>query len=220
MLWGFDMLYVNILTVIMMITSLAVFGLRNYKFSVYTYALQTLLLVLIFFALSSIHGVKTLAIWGVVAFFTKVIFVPFIMLTLIKKIGLKSEDEPVAGFFISPVVALSFSLAVSMMIYPIFQKFALISGELPLIASFFIFMVGIFGFVLRNSFIKQILAYCLFENGIHLSLALMAYNSHELVEIGILTDAIFAVIIMSILAFRFYGAYGSLDTSKATNLRG
>jgi len=40
------------------------------------------------------------------------------------------------------------------------------------------------------------------------------------VEIGILTDAIFAVVIMSILAKRFYAAFGSLDTSKAVNLRG
>ena len=48
----------------------------------------------------------------------------------------------------------------------------------------------------------------------------MAYNSNELVELGILTDAIFAVIIMSILAVRFYKAYDGLDTSKASNLRG
>ena len=81
-------------------------------------------------------------------------------------------------------------------------------------------MMGIFGFILRNSFIKQILSYCLFENGIHLSLALMAYSSHELVEIGILTDAVFAVLIMGILAKRFYASYESLDTSKAIHLRG
>jgi hydrogenase-4 component E len=91
---------------------------------------------------------------------------------------------------------------------------------LPLYAASFVFMMGIFGFILRNSFIKQILSYCLFENGIHLSLALMAYNSHELVEIGILTDAVFAVLIMGILAKRFYATYESLDTSKAINLKG
>ncbi|MGB9801583.1 MAG: NADH-quinone oxidoreductase subunit K, partial [Arcobacter sp.] len=77
-----------------------------------------------------------------------------------------------------------------------------------------------FGFVLRNSAIKQILAYCTFENGIHLSLALMAYNSPEIVELGILTDALFAVIILAIFAQRFYKYFGSLDVSKATELKG
>jgi hydrogenase-4 component E len=210
----------DILAICMIVTSLAVFGLRNLKLSIIAYAIETLLLVSIFFLLSEKFNAEQLTTWAIVAFFTKVIFVPAILFWLVKKLGVVSEDEPVGGFFVSPVIAMGFSLALSMSIHPIFLKFSLIKEEIMLIAAGTVFMMGIFGFMLRNSFIKQILAYCLFENGIHLSLALMAYNSHELVELGILTDAIFAVIIMSILAIRFYKAYDSLDTSKASNLRG
>ena len=204
----------------MIVTSLAVFGLRNLKLSIGIYAIQTLLLVSIFFMLYSNFNASQLRIWAIVAFFTKVIFVPGILFWLVKKLDVISEDEPVGGFFVSPVIAMGFSLAIAMTINPILLKFSLIQERIVLIAAVTVFMMGIFGFMLRNSFIKQILAYCLFENGIHLSLALMAYNSHELVELGILTDAIFAVIIMSILAIRFYKAYDGLDTSKASNLRG
>ena len=210
----------DILAICMIVTSLAVFGLRNLKLSIIAYAIETLLLVSIFFLLSEKFNAEQLKTWAIVAFFTKVIFVPAILFWLVKKLGVVSEDEPVGGFFVSPVIAMGFSLALSMSIHPIFLKFSLIKEEIMLIAAGTVFMMGIFGFMLRNSFIKQILAYCLFENGIHLSLALMAYNSHELVELGILTDAIFAVIIMSVLAIRFYKAYDSLDTSKASNLRG
>ena len=211
---------IDILAICMIVTSLAVFGLRNLKLSVGIYAVQTLLLVSIFFMLSSTFNAPQLKIWAVVAFFTKVLFVPGIVFFLIKKLGVISEDEPVGGFFVSPVIAMGFSLAIAMTISPILLEFSLIQERIMLIAAVTVFMMGIFGFMLRNSFIKQILAYCLFENGIHLSLALMAYNSHELVELGILTDAIFAVIIMSILAVRFYKAYDGLDTSKASNLKG
>ena len=210
----------DILAICMIVTSLAVFGLRNLKLSIIAYAIETLLLVSIFFLLSEKFNAEQLTTWAIVAFFTKVIFVPAILFWLIKKLDVVSEDEPVGGFFVSPVIAMGFSLALSMSIHPVFLKFSLIKEEIMLIAAGTVFMMGIFGFMLRNSFIKQILAYCLFENGIHLSLALMAYNSHELVELGILTDAIFAVIIMSVLAIRFYKAYDSLDTSKASNLRG
>ncbi len=210
----------DILAICMIVTSLAVFGLRSLKLSIIAYAIETLLLVSIFFLLSEKFNAEQLKTWAIVAFFTKVIFVPAILFWLVKKLGVVSEDEPVGGFFVSPVIAMGFSLALSMSIHPIFLKFSLIKEEIMLIAAGTVFMMGIFGFMLRNSFIKQILAYCLFENGIHLSLALMAYNSHELVELGILTDAIFAVIIMSVLAIRFYKAYDSLDTSKASNLRG
>ena len=210
----------DILAICMIVTSLAVFGLRSLNLSIIAYAIETLLLVSIFFLLSEKFNAEQLKTWAIVAFFTKVLFVPGILFWLIKKLGVVSEDEPVGGFFVSPVIAMGFSLALSMSIHPIFLKFSLIKEEIMLIAAGTVFMMGIFGFMLRNSFIKQILAYCLFENGIHLSLALMAYNSHELVELGILTDAIFAVIIMSVLAIRFYKAYDSLDTSKASNLRG
>ena len=208
------------LAICMIVTSLAVFGLRSLKLSIIAYAIETLLLVSIFFLLSEKFNAEQLTTWAIVAFFTKVIFVPAILFWLVKKLDVVSEDEPVGGFFVSPVIAMGFSLALSMSIHPIFLKFSLIKEEIMLIAAGTVFMMGIFGFMLRNSFVKQILAYCLFENGIHLSLALMAYNSHELVELGILTDAIFAVIIMSVLAIRFYKAYDSLDTSKASNLRG
>ena len=210
----------DILAICMIVTSLAVFGLRSLKLSIIAYAIETLLLVSIFFLLSEKFNAEQLKTWAIVAFFTKVLFVPGILFWLIKKLGVVSEDEPVGGFFVSPVIAMGFSLALSMSIHPIFLKFSLIKEEIMLIAAGTVFMMGIFGFMLRNSFIKQILAYCLFENGIHLCLALMAYYSHELVELGILTDAIFAVIIMSVLAIRFYKAYDSLDTSKASNLRG
>nr|WP_314379842.1 hydrogenase 4 membrane subunit [uncultured Campylobacter sp.] len=211
---------IDILAICMIVTSLAVFGLRNLKLSIGIYAIQTLLLVSIFFMLYSNFNAPQLRIWAIVAFFTKVIFVPGILFWLVKKLDVISEDEPVGGFFVSPVIAMGFSLAIAMTINPILVEFSLIQEKIALIAAVTVFMMGIFGFMLRNSFIKQILAYCLFENGIHLSLALMAYNSHELVELGILTDAIFAVIIMSVLAVRFYKAYDGLDTSKASNLRG
>ena len=210
----------DIVTVLMMGTSFAVFGLRKYKYSIAAYALQTLLLVIVFLTLHFKYGSHELLVWAMTAFVIKVICVPYYLFRLVKKLGLVVEDEPVGGFFISPVVALSFSLAIAMMFYKVFIHFSLFQDVLPLYAASFVFMMGIFGFILRNSFIKQILSYCLFENGIHLSLALMAYNSHELVEIGILTDAVFAVLIMGILAKRFYATYESLDTSKAINLKG
>ena len=212
--------WIDIITVLMMGTSLAVFGLRKYKLSIVAYALQTLLLVTVFLLLHVKYGAHELLIWALTAFAMKVVFVPLFLLKLVNRLGVINENEPVGGFFLSPIIALSFSLAIAMMFYKVFIHFSLFKEMLPLFAASFIFMVGIFGFIFRNSFLKQILSYCLFENGIHLSLALMAYNSHELVEVGILTDAIFAVVIMSILAKRFYASYESLDTSKAISLRG
>ncbi|WP_456479836.1 hydrogenase 4 membrane subunit [Nautilia sp.] len=211
---------IDILTIAMIATSLAVFGLRNLRWSVYAYIAETLLLVSVFLLLSQKYNVEQLSQWAVIAFITKVVIVPYILIRLIRRLGVKSEESPLYGFFVSPIIALGFSLAMAMVISPILKEFSLLKETIPLIASVTIFSLGIFGLILRKNVIKQILAYCLFENGIHLTLALSTYNSPEIVDIGILTDAIFAVIIMSVLAERFYKYFGALDVSKANQLKG
>jgi len=211
---------IDILTIAMIATSLAVFGLRNLRWSVYAYIAETLLLVSVFLLLSQKYNVEQLSQWAVIAFITKVVIVPYILIRLIRRLGVKSEESPLYGFFVSPIIALGFSLAMAMVISPILKEFSLLKETIPLIASVTIFSLGIFGLILRKNVIKQILAYCLFENGIHLTLALSTYNSPEIVDIGILTDAIFAVIIMTILAERFYKYFGALDVSKANQLKG
>ncbi len=58
------------------------------------------------------------------------------------------------------------------------------------------------------------------ENGSHLTLALLAYNAPELVEIGIATDAVFGVLIMVVLAVQIYRSLHTLDASTLTSLKG
>ena len=211
---------INILAILMIIASFSVFSLRNLKFATYAYIKETLLLVGIFFILAEKYHVNSLYGWAVIAFFTKVLIVPYIILRLINKLGVKSEETPVEGFFVSPIIAFGFSLAIAKILFPVLKSFALLKEDIPLIASLTIYSLGIFGLILRKNAIKQILSLCLFENGTHLTLALVAYNSPEVVDIGVLTDSIFAVIIMSILATRFYKFFGSLDISKANTLKG
>ena len=75
-----DMTMLDALAIGMIVTSLAVFGLRNLKLSVIVYAIETLLLVGIFSMLASKFNASQLSMWAVVAFFTKVLFVPAILL--------------------------------------------------------------------------------------------------------------------------------------------
>ena len=58
------------------------------------------------------------------------------------------------------------------------------------------------------------------ENGSHLTIAIMAYNVPELAEIGILTDAVFGVLIMSLIAVKLYKAFGTMDASQLKMLKG
>ena len=132
---------IDIVAVLMMITSFAVFGLRQYRHSITAYAVHTLLLVIIFLALYVKYGSHELLVWAITAFVIKVVCVPLFLFRLVKKLGVVVEDEPVGGFFISPVVALSFSLAIALMFYKGFIHFSLFKDVLPFYAASFIFMM-------------------------------------------------------------------------------
>jgi len=58
------------------------------------------------------------------------------------------------------------------------------------------------------------------ENGSHLTLALLAWRAPELVEIGIATDAVFAVLIMVVLVRRIQRSMNTLDVRQLTALKG
>ncbi len=210
----------TVLFFLLMVTAVAVFGFRSLRLSLISYVAQTALLVTLFFVMSASYEATALRHWAVVAFLVKVVVVPAVIFFTIKKLGVVHEVEPVGGFLLSPLIGVAVSLAAAAALSPVLEQTGIVKFGFGFFVSIFLFMMGICAFMLRNSFVKHILAYCLFENGIHLTLAASAYNAHALVELGILTDAVFAVIIMSLLAVRYFKAYGTLDVSVATNLKG
>jgi hydrogenase-4 component E len=82
------------------------------------------------------------------------------------------------------------------------------------------FFLGLACIVMQRNLLKQVFGYCLMENGSHLTLALMANRAPEVLEIGILTDAIFGVVIMAIIGTMIYARLGTLDVRQLTTLRG
>ena len=82
------------------------------------------------------------------------------------------------------------------------------------------FFFGELCILTQRNVLKQILGFCLMENGSHLTLALLAYDAPGLVEIGIATDAVFGVVIMAILAVQIYKSLHTLDAAELTTLKG
>ena len=58
------------------------------------------------------------------------------------------------------------------------------------------------------------------ENGASLMLALLANKAPALVEVGVTTDAVFAVAFMIVLARQIYSRLNTLDVKQLTNIKG
>ncbi|HIY84171.1 MAG TPA: hydrogenase 4 membrane subunit [Candidatus Rubneribacter avistercoris] len=211
---------VNVLGGLLIVTSLLVVLSRTPRKAAFVYAAQSVLLVSIFVALGFVTGSDELFTWSIAAFFTKVLFVPGVLLFALKKMGNPEQDLPSV---VNPLVSMLLVAVEVLICFVAVQGIALPTAEevKPALAiSLAHFFIGLTCIVTQRNILKQVFGYCLMENGSHVTLALLAPQAPELVEVGIATDAIFAVVIMAVVALRIYRKTQSLDADELMELKG
>ena len=212
-------LIVNNLAGLMMITSLLVIGARKPIASCWFYALQSFVLVMIFVTLANTLDAHQLTLWAITAFFTKVLLVPLILGFAFRKLYDPSANISVIKPALLMLLAAVIVILCWFVVEPI--QIPMVAELKPALAvSLGHFMLGLLCIVTQRNILKQAFGYCLMENGSHLTLALLAWRAPELVEIGIATDAIFAVIVMAVLARKIYRTLNTLNVDQLTALKG
>lgn len=211
-------LIVNGLAGLLIITSLLVIMAKKPTTSALQYSLQSFVLVLIFIALAYTKNAHELNTWAITAFFTKVVLVPVIMYRALGSLKDPISDTPV----ISPamtVIAAALIVLLSFVVVSHVHLPAITDLKPALGVSLGHFFLGLLCIVTQRNILKQIFGYCLMENGSHLTLALLASNAPEVAEIGIATDAIFAVVIMVAIARKIHRTLHTLDVKQLTALK-
>ena len=210
---------INSLTGLLILTSLLVIEVKKPRWSAIMYSLQSLVLVGIFVALAYEFEAEELYLWVASAFVTKVVLVPWILYGALIRVGDPEKPRNVMGTTLSLFMA-AVALTVSFLVVNQIQLKAAEPFKPALAVSMAHFFFGEVCILTQRNLFKQVLGFCLLENGSHLTLALLAYNAPELVEIGIATDAVFAVVIMVVLGYQIYKNLGTLDTADLNTLKG
>jgi len=215
---GFQL--INGLAGLLIITSLLVILSARPDYSARFYALQSFVLVLIFLALARTTGSEELYLWSASAFVTKVVLVPVIMVRAFSKL---SDPKLGSGAVLSPALSVMLAAVVVILCFVVVSGVSLPAAAAikpALAVSLAHFFLGLACIVTQRNILKQVFGYCLMENGSHLTLALLAAKAPELVEVGIATDAIFAVVIMAVLGTKIFLTLHTLDARQLTTLKG
>ena len=182
---------------------------------------KSVVLVGVLLTLGLTTGATELLIWAASAFVTKVILVPFILNRAYKKMGSPADSTLTSS--IKPAWTIILTGLEVAICFAVVTRLSLPTAEVatPALAiSFAHFFVGLTCIISQRNILKQIFGYCLMETGSHVTLALLAPTAPEIIEIGIATDAIFAVIIMSAVVVRIWNDTKSLDSHDLTELKG
>ncbi|WP_392561050.1 hydrogenase 4 membrane subunit [Orbus sturtevantii] len=210
---------VNNLAGILVVTSIVLILVKRLTTSILVFALQSLILVTIFFVIAYFMNAHELYSWAITSIITKVILVPTIVYVAfrnIKETNIRYKDVPIPLIIL---LAAAILLVCYFVAAPV--KLPLRQDLKPVLAvSLALFFIGLMCIISQRNIVKQIFGYCLMENGSHLTLALLAFRVPELVEIGVTTDAVFAVIIMAYFARRIHRDLRTLDANKLNALKG
>jgi hydrogenase-4 component E len=209
----------NALAALLIVTSLLVIQERDAKRAALLYGVQSFVLVLVFATIAFFSGAEELYLWALTSFITKTILVPTILYRALRQLA---PTQPLPGSLTPPIaIALAaLALVVSAAIVTPIRLPGAAAFKPALTVSFAHFFLGLVCIITQRNILKQIFGYCLMENGSHLTLALLANQAPELVEIGIATDAIFAVIVMTFFATRIQAGLHSLDDRELMTLKG
>ena len=210
---------INTLSGLLLVTSLLVIETRNPRQSAILYSFQSLVLVTIFVALAIFRGAPQLYLWAASAFVTKAVLVPLILYVALSRV----EGATASPSTVSTPVSVMLAAVAVVVSFTVVSQIELKSAAafIPALAiSVAHFFFGQLCIVTQRNIFKQILGFCLMENGSHLTLALLAFRAPELVEFGIATDAVFAVIVLVLLAGQIYRRLHTLDSAELNVLKG
>ena len=210
---------INTLSGLLLVTSLLVIETRNPRQSAILYSFQSLVLVAIFVALAMFREAPQLYLWAASAFVTKAILVPLILYVALSRVNEATASPSTVSTPVSVILAAAAVVVSFTVVSQIELKSA--ADFIPALAiSVAHFFFGQLCIVTQRNIFKQILGFCLMENGSHLTLALLAFRAPELVEFGIATDAVFAVVILVLLAGQIYRRLHTLDSAELNVLKG
>jgi hydrogenase-4 component E len=209
MLFAALMLVLQLLLVVqrMLLTNIRLFALQSLMLS----AIATV--VAFYYNATHIYIVALLTLIG------KVIFLPWLLTRIVRRIKIVEEIEPLLNAPASMIVCGSLTL----MGYLVARPFTTLEklGNNTLAIAIALLLTGFYLMINRRKAISQVLALLTIENGVMLAaVALTTYGMPLVVELGIFFDVMVAVMVLGILVYRIRESFASMDTSKLTQLKG
>ena len=210
---------ITLMAALMLVVQLLMVVQRMLLTNIRLFAIQSLLLAGIATVVAYAHHAGHVYVVAVLTLVGKVLFLPWLLNRLVRRIQIHQEIEPLLNAPASMLVCGGLTLLGYVVARPFTSLERL--GNNTLAVAITLLLTGFFLMINRRKAITQVLALLTIENGVMLAaVALTSYGMPLVVELGIFFDVMVAVMVLGILVYRIRESFSSMDTSKLTQLRG
>ena len=210
---------ITLCAAIMLVLQLLLVVQRMLLTGIRLYALQSLMLSAIAAMVAYYYNATHVYIVAVLTLIGKVVFLPWLLNRLVRRINIVQEIEPLLNAPTSMLICGGLTL----LGYIVARPFTTLErlGNNTLAVAITLLLTGFFLMFNRRKAISQVLGLLTVENGVMLAaVALTTYGMPLVVELGIFFDVLVAVMVLGILVYRIRATFDSMDTSKLTQLKG
>lgn len=187
--------------------------------SIRLFALQSLMLASIAGIVASAHHAGHLLVVAVLTVAGKVLFLPWMLGRLTRRIHLAQEIEPMLNAPTSMLIC----GALTIMGYLVARPFSA-GGRLganTLAVAVTLLLTGLFLMINRREALTQVLALLTVENGVMLAaVALTSQGMPLVVEVGVFLDVMAAVLVLGVLVRRIRKSFSTMDIGLLNQLKG
>jgi hydrogenase-4 component E len=203
----------------MLVSAYLMVGQKALFTAIRLYGAQSMLLGIVAATIAFSEGRHDLYVTAALAIVLKGILIPWFLMRVIDRIGIRREIEP----FLNVPVSLLVCVGLTVVGYRVSTGFPegvrgvshhLIGVALSLL------LIGLFLMVTRKKAITQILALMTVENAVFLVAVGITAGMPLVVELGISFDVILAVLILGVMVRRIVDRFESMDVSRLSKLKG
>jgi hydrogenase-4 component E len=203
----------------MLVSAYLMVGQKALFTAIRLYGAQSFLLGIVAATIALSEGRHDLYVTAAMTVALKGLLIPWFLMRVIDRIGIRREIEP----FLNVPVSLLVCVGLTVVGYRVSTGFPEGVGGVShhlIGVALSLLLIGLFLMVTRKKAITQILALMMIENAVFLVAVGITTGMPLVVELGISFDVILAVLILGVMVGRIVDRFESMDVSRLSKLKG
>ncbi len=214
----FDLQILNALAALLLLLSFAMLSQRRVVTLVNLLALQGSLLFMATLLLAWRTGSTHLYISAALTLMLKVIFLPWLLHRLIRRLGVYWDTEPLlntTGTMLIGVLVVVFAFGLAQPIAALASTATRNSIGIAVAVILIAFMT----MITRRKAMSQVVGFLSMENGLFFGAMSATYGMPMIVEFGVALDVLVAMLVLGVFFFQIREQFDSLDLSHLESLK-
>ena len=215
---SWDLQLLNTLAALLLLLSFAMLSQRRIVSLVNLLALQGALLFVATLLLAWRTGDHNLYFSAVLTLALKVIFLPWLLHLLIRRLGVYWDTEPllnITGTMLAGVLVVIFSFGLAQPI----SALASTATRNSIGIAVAVILIAFLTMITRRKAMSQVVGFLSMENGLFFGAMSATYGMPMVVELGVALDVLVAMLVLGVFFFQIREQFDSLDLKNFETLK-